>query len=108
MSYVQSFVSQSLAYVGQVSRGAAIDRAAVSALFSTYEATDVTDAHSFYSGAPFAFVVGTLLLKRFLCPSKTRSRPPMSRRSRSFRKDKDPVLRGVTINQLRAGGIKAK
>ena len=47
VSYVQSFVSQSLAYVGQVSRGAAIDRAAVSALFSTYEATDVTDAHSF-------------------------------------------------------------
>ena len=60
VSYVQSFVSQSLAYVGQVSRGAAIDRAAVSALFSMYEATDVTDAHSFYSGAPFAFVMGML------------------------------------------------
>ena len=40
----------------------------VSALFSTYEATDVTDAHSFYSGAPFAFVVGTLPPEACLVP----------------------------------------
>jgi hypothetical protein len=68
VSYVQSFVSQSLAYVGQVSQTAAIDRQSVSALFSTYQATDVTDARSFYSGAPFGLLVAGLPPEAFLVP----------------------------------------
>jgi hypothetical protein len=62
---VEDFTIRSLAFVQSTSAslavaGAApIDRSAVSALFSTYEAQDVADANSIFSGAPLFVPVGS-------------------------------------------------